>query len=86
MTVNSWDLSLQRAVRSSWDATRFNWHLGFTAFGGPPVHFKIVRVQDGCVSSAKVNNEQFRDKFVVKLRWIDEQLVRTTRRNAPSIC
>jgi hypothetical protein len=19
-----------------------NWHLGFTAFGGPPVHFKIV--------------------------------------------
>lgn len=50
------------------------------------MHFKIVRVQDGGVSSAKVNNEQFRDKFVVKLRWIDEQLVRTTRRNAPSVC
>jgi hypothetical protein len=21
---------------------RANWHLGLTAFGGPPVHFKIV--------------------------------------------
>lgn len=52
------------------------------------MHFKIVSVQDGCVCSeqAKVNNEQFRDKFVVKLRWIDEQLVRITRRNAPSVC
>ena len=23
---------------------RETWHLGFTAFGGPPVHFKIVRL------------------------------------------
>lgn len=21
---------------------RYNWHMGVTAFGGPPVHFKIV--------------------------------------------
>ncbi|KAK5663760.1 hypothetical protein OQA88_4191 [Cercophora sp. LCS_1] len=33
------------------------WHLGFTGFGGPPVHFKI-----------------FHDKFVLKLKWIDEQV------------
>jgi hypothetical protein len=24
------------------DMTIANWHLGFTAFGGPPVHFQIV--------------------------------------------
>jgi hypothetical protein len=24
------------------DMTMANWHLGFTAFGGPPVHFQIV--------------------------------------------
>ncbi|VUC35823.1 unnamed protein product [Clonostachys rosea] len=24
-----------------WDTVRANWHLGFTGFGGPPVHFKI---------------------------------------------
>ena len=26
------------------DVFMANWHLGFTAFGGPPVHFQIVRV------------------------------------------
>jgi hypothetical protein len=31
----AWD----RAV----DVVAANWHLGFTAFGGPPVHFQIVR-------------------------------------------
>jgi len=25
-----------------------NWHLGFTAFGGPPVHFQIVRTVLQC--------------------------------------
>jgi hypothetical protein len=25
-----------------WATVQENWHLGFTAFGGPPVHFKIV--------------------------------------------
>ncbi|KAJ1324407.1 chromate transporter [Microdochium nivale] len=24
-----------------WNVTQHNWHLGITAFGGPPVHFKI---------------------------------------------
>ncbi|EGY20252.1 chromate transporter [Verticillium dahliae VdLs.17] len=40
-----------------WSTFRTNYHLGFTAFGGPPVHFKILR-----------------EKFVVKLGWIDEQI------------
>jgi len=25
-----------------WNTVRENWYLGFTSFGGPPVHFKIV--------------------------------------------
>ncbi|KAK0730358.1 chromate transporter-domain-containing protein [Lasiosphaeris hirsuta] len=40
-----------------WNTIRENWYLGFTSFGGPPVHFKI-----------------FREKFVDKLQWIDEQV------------
>ncbi|KAK3994821.1 chromate transporter-domain-containing protein [Cladorrhinum sp. PSN332] len=27
--------------RRAWKIVRVNWHLGVTAFGGPPVHFKI---------------------------------------------
>ncbi|CAH0014995.1 unnamed protein product [Clonostachys rhizophaga] len=42
---------------AAWDTVRANWHLGFTGFGGPPVHFKI-----------------FHDRFLAKLRWIDEQI------------
>ncbi len=45
-------------VSKFWNTIRHNWHLGFTSFGGPPVHFKI-----------------FRDKFVTRLDWIDEQVV-----------
>ena len=25
-----------------WNVVKENWYLGFTSFGGPPVHFKIV--------------------------------------------
>lgn len=28
--------------RRAWKVVRVNWHLGVTAFGGPPVHFQIV--------------------------------------------
>ncbi|KAK3501454.1 chromate transporter-domain-containing protein [Neurospora crassa] len=35
-----------RALASrSWNVFRVNWHLGFTAFGGPPVHFRIFNVK-----------------------------------------
>ncbi len=30
--------------KSFWDVLSQGWYLGFTAFGGPPVHFKIVRL------------------------------------------
>ncbi|PMD53367.1 uncharacterized protein K444DRAFT_599480 [Hyaloscypha bicolor E] len=33
--------SLQHAAKSFWDVLSQGWYLGFTAFGGPPVHFKI---------------------------------------------
>lgn len=29
--------------RKMWVTAKDNWHLGVTSFGGPPVHFKIVR-------------------------------------------
>jgi hypothetical protein len=43
MTIASrW--SPAHAAKRAWDVVAQGWYLGFTAFGGPPVHFKIVRV------------------------------------------
>lgn len=53
----TWQHRLQKAKDGAWNTVKYNWHLGVTAFGGPPVHFKI-----------------FHDKFVVRLKWIDEQV------------
>lgn len=52
------EVSLNRLV----DVFLYTWNLGFTAFGGPPVHFQIlhsrfVKGQDG------------------KKNWVDEQTV-----------
>ncbi|KAK4118181.1 hypothetical protein N657DRAFT_667294, partial [Parathielavia appendiculata] len=33
--------SVRALSRRAWKVIRVNWHLGVTAFGGPPVHFKI---------------------------------------------
>ena len=44
------------------------WDLGFTAFGGPPVHFKIMY---GRFVEGKGGNE-----------WIDEQTVTSTQYSA----
>ncbi|KAI1384068.1 chromate transporter-domain-containing protein [Hypoxylon trugodes] len=57
MTVNNWEHTAHEAARRAMDTLLVNWHLGLTAFGGPPVHFKI-----------------FHDKFVLKLKWINEQM------------
>ena len=38
------------------------WDLGFTAFGGPPVHFKII-------------HQRFVEGIGGKASWIDEQTV-----------
>lgn len=47
MGVGIWERAVS-AVRPDklgahlWHMFRYNWHLGFTSFGGPAVHFKIV--------------------------------------------
>ena len=46
--------------------------LGFTSFGGPPTHFKIVSWTALAESIAHAF-EQFHETFVEKLQWIDEQ-------------
>lgn len=42
MATNRWKHVAHEAVVHTRSILRVNWHLGFTAFGGPPVHFKIV--------------------------------------------
>lgn len=54
-----------------------NWHLGMTAFGGPPVHFQIVRLPVILFKSWHTDHLQFHKKFVEKYEWIDEQFVCT---------
>ncbi|KAF5021626.1 hypothetical protein F66182_6326 [Fusarium sp. NRRL 66182] len=41
MAIGGWEHALRRAADRSLETLRVNWHLGFTCFGGPPVHFKI---------------------------------------------
>lgn len=42
MAIYSWQDALLPAAGRAWEVLKVNWHLGFTSFGGPPVHFKIV--------------------------------------------
>lgn len=78
MAIGGWEHAMRRAADDSLQTLKVNWHLGFTSFGGPPVHFKIV-----CKSiypltfrwRRRTNETQFHDKFVNKLKWIDEQIV-----------
>jgi hypothetical protein len=41
--ANSIHISISEIWRRSMDVLSKNWNLGLTAFGGPPVHFQIVR-------------------------------------------
>lgn len=43
-TMTSADVSRRARALAlrAWKVLRTNWHLGVTAFGGPPVHFRIV--------------------------------------------
>ncbi|KAI5459476.1 chromate transporter-domain-containing protein [Mariannaea sp. PMI_226] len=42
MVINRWAAVDSAEVRGRfWNTIRENWYLGFTSFGGPPVHFKI---------------------------------------------
>lgn len=42
MSFSYWEHKAHKAIIKTWPTIRNNWHLGLTAFGGPPVHFKIV--------------------------------------------
>lgn len=42
MASNGWKYAARETGLRVWKILQVNWHLGFTAFGGPPVHFKIV--------------------------------------------
>lgn len=42
MAIGGWEQDMRRAADDSLQTLQVNWHLGFTSFGGPPVHFKIV--------------------------------------------
>lgn len=43
MLHQNWTHALEKAGTRIAAMVKVNWHLGVTAFGGPPVHFKIVR-------------------------------------------
>lgn len=58
-----------------------NWHLGFTAFGGPAVHFQLVRGPHLPKNFLRVVIDkfcQFHEIFVKKHQWIDDKLVSTS--------
>ncbi|KAK1969701.1 chromate transporter [Colletotrichum sublineola] len=57
MLAAAWEHRLRADAARAADVVRYNWHLGITSFGGPPVHFSI-----------------FHDRFVKRLRWIDEEM------------
>ncbi|EGU76101.1 hypothetical protein FOXB_13398 [Fusarium oxysporum f. sp. conglutinans Fo5176] len=43
MVVGGWENAVRRAADRGLQTLKVNWHLGFTSFGGPPVHFKIYQ-------------------------------------------
>lgn len=76
---------LRAAFIRFWERSReiilINWHLGFTAFGGPAVHFQLVRRphhQKKSPSAICLDEFwQFHEIFVKKHKWIDDRFVST---------
>jgi len=54
-TFRRWASSIQVESFDIMEVVSVNWHLGFTAFGGPPVHFQIVRNHNLKAFSLPVN-------------------------------
>ncbi|KAL2162942.1 hypothetical protein VTH06DRAFT_6778 [Thermothelomyces fergusii] len=55
---------LKTMGRRAWKVVRTNWHLGVTAFGGPPVHFRIFN--EKFVTKTKWIDEQvFQELFSI---------------------
>ncbi|PTB66448.1 hypothetical protein BBK36DRAFT_1201160 [Trichoderma citrinoviride] len=69
MGVSSWEYTIDRYGQRAAEILAAEWHLGFTAFGGPPVHFKILH-----------------DRFVTKLRWVDDQMYQELFGVAQALC
>ncbi|RKL35215.1 hypothetical protein BFJ70_g8072 [Fusarium oxysporum] len=64
MVVGGWENAVRRAADRGLQTLKVNWHLGFTAFGGPPVHFKIFH--DKFVTKLQWIDEQiFQELFSV---------------------
>ncbi|KAH8130056.1 hypothetical protein ACSS6W_006413 [Trichoderma asperelloides] len=42
MSLSYWEGKVTKGLVQAWPVILNNWHLGMTAFGGPPVHFKIL--------------------------------------------
>ena len=43
LSPSSWGWGSDRNLSQRlWNTVRETWYLGFTSFGGPPVHFKII--------------------------------------------
>jgi hypothetical protein len=67
-----------------WETLNKNGHLGFTCFGGPPVHFQIVsgthslkRVWPASGHPSVLTLRwgwQFHKKFVEKYQWLNEPM------------
>ncbi len=63
------------------DVIMVNWHVGFTAFGGPAVQFQTVRnivTTSYHICFSKLIFGQFHERFVKTLGWIDEPMVPAT--------
>ncbi|KAG5759377.1 hypothetical protein H9Q72_012492 [Fusarium xylarioides] len=64
MVVGGWENAVRRVADRGLQTLKVNWHLGFTAFGGPPVHFKIFH--DKFVTKLQWIDEQiFQELFSV---------------------
>ena len=81
MRTSRWRYYLPRTTaQQAWSVLSVNWPLGFTSFGGPPVHFKIVSLVTFQASTYPANVQlpwQFHDRFCERQKWISEQLVST---------
>ncbi|KAL2132481.1 hypothetical protein VTI74DRAFT_3755 [Chaetomium olivicolor] len=50
--------------RRAWKVFRMNWHLGVTAFGGPPVHFRIFN-EKFVTKSEWIDEQVFQELFSI---------------------
>ncbi|KAK4073052.1 hypothetical protein Purlil1_13179 [Purpureocillium lilacinum] len=64
MSILFWKQKARKIADRAWATLQVNWHLGLTAFGGPPVHFKIFH--DKFVSKlAWIDEQLYQELFSV---------------------